>query len=220
MQRQLPATWHPWRTRSALHGWRPTKADLAAAAGKQTRLDDLLPYPTDPQNAGLIRLLIVGTNPSPWAAAMQAPFSRPGNRFWKSLYVGGVTPELVNNSTGMSRDDESMLAHRGIGVTNIVSRPTVKSSDLSRSELRDGRDRIIRRVAILQPRVVAFTGVTAFRTAFKAPNAVLGRQPIDELVGWPAATQLWVVPDPSGLNAHETVTSLGAKWAAVWAAST
>lgn len=219
MQRQLPDTWSPWRASSQLHGGRPTKADLAAATAAQTTLDDVLPYPTDADNAGLLRLLIVGTNPSPWAAAMQAPFSRPGNRFWKSLYVGGVTPALVNNSTGMARDDERMLAQRGIGITNIVSRPTAKSSELSQRELRDGHDRIIRRVATLQPKVVAFTGITAFRTAFTAPRAVLGPQPVDDLAGWPAATQLWVVPDPSGLNAHESVATLGTKWAEVWAAS-
>ncbi len=216
----LPDNWTPWRAPSPLDGRRPTKDELAKAAATGMTLDDVLPYPTDEQNAGLLRLLIVGTNPSPWAAAVQAPFARPGNRFWKSLHAGGVTETLVNDSNGMQRMDELMLAQRGIGITNIVSRPTSRSSELSRDELQAGCTHLVERVQVLCPSVVAFTGITAFRTAFDSPRAVLGPQPTDELAGWPEQTQLWVVPDPSGLNAHESVESLGAKWAEVWSAST
>lgn len=212
--------WTPWRARSPLDGRRPTKTELEQVAAAGVTLDDVLPYPTDTQNAGLLRLLIVGTNPSPWAAAMQAPFARPGNRFWKSLYAGGVTETLVNNSVGMDPADEQMLARRGVGITNIVSRPTSRSSELAVEELRAGRDLLLQRVAVLAPAVVAFTGITAFRTAFELPGAKLGLQDTADISGWPSAIPFWVVPDPSGLNAHESVESLGAKWAQLWAAAT
>lgn len=220
MDTKFPEPWTPWRTPSPLDGRRPTKEELAEAAANGMTLDDVLPYPADEDNAGLLRLLIVGTNPSPWAAAVQAPFARPGNRFWKSLYAGGVTETLVNDSNGMQRSDELMLARRGVGITNIVSRPTSRSSELSREELRAGCARLVQRVQAMCPPVVAFTGITAFRSAFDAPKAELGLQPTDDLTGWPAESQLWVVPDPSGLNAHESVESLGEKWAEVWAIST
>lgn len=220
MDTKLPEPWTPWRTPSPLQGRRPSKEELAEAAANGMTLDDVLPYPADRDNAGLLRLLIVGTNPSPWAASVQAPFARPGNRFWKSLYAGGVTETLVNDSNGMQRSDEQMLARRGVGITNIVSRPTSRSSELSREELRAGCAQLVQRVQVLCPPVVAFTGITAFRSAFDAPKAVLGLQPTHNLIGWPTSSQLWVVPDPSGLNAHESVESLGEKWAEVWAVST
>lgn len=216
----LPDDWSTWRRPSPLEGRRPTKTELADAAEQQLRLDDLLPYPDDAENAGLLRLLIVGTNPSPWAAAVQAPFARPGNRFWKSLHAGGITPTLVNDSNGLAHEDERMIAERGIGLTNIVSRPTSRSSELSREELHAGCHRLVQRVRVLQPKVVAFTGITAFRTAFQKPAAILGRQDTTDITDWPHNIQLWVVPDPSGLNAHESVESLGTKWADVWAAAT
>lgn len=212
----LPHDWTPWRAASPLEGRRPNQTALAEAACNQQTLDDVLPYPADSQNTGLLRLLIVGTNPSPWAAAVQAPFARPGNRFWKSLHAAGVTPTLVVNANGMTRTDEHMLAQRGIGITNIVSRPTSRSSELSQQELRSGCQRLIRRVEILRPTVVAFTGITAFRTAFQNPKAVLGQQTTQQIPGWPATTALWVLPDPSGLNAHESVETLAQKWAQVW----
>lgn len=220
MDTLLGGRWKPWRAASPLGGRRPTKTDLAHAAHTGMTLDDVLPYPSDAQNAGLLRLLIVGTNPSPWAAAVQAPFARPGNRFWKGLQAGGITPGLVNDSNGMDRADERMLTQRGVGITNIVARPSSRASELRRQELTDGCAVLVARVRILQPRVVAFTGITAFRTAFQMPHAQLGRQPTDTIADWPDGTQLWVVPDPSGLNAHENVASLGLKWAAVWAEST
>lgn len=220
MNVSLPPDWRTWRRPSPLGGRRPTKEELAQAAEDQLTLDDLLPYPNDADNAGLLRLLIVGTNPSPWAAAVQAPFARPGNRFWKSLHAGGITETLVNDSNGLDHEDERMIAERGIGLTNIVSRPTSRSSELSREELRAGCARLVQRVCVLRPKVVAFTGITAFRTAFQQPTAVLGLQDTTGIDDWPVDVQLWVVPDPSGLNAHESVTSLGEKWADVWAAPT
>src|SRR5699024_1152651 len=162
------------------------------------------------QNTELLRLLIVGTNPSPWAATVKAPFARPGNRFWASLHAGGVTERLVAPAVGVSHADEHMLAMRGVGITNLASRPS------SRADLLVGCGQLVERMQVLRPRTVAFTGITAFRRAFKKPKATLGIQATEDLAGWPDQTQLWVVPDPSGLNAHESVASLAAKWQEVW----
>src|SRR5699024_11431166 len=95
---------------SRLHGRRPNKTDLAETARAGIGLDDVLPYPTDTQNTELLRLLIVGTNPSPWAATVKAPFARPGNRLWASLHACGVTERLVAPAVGLSNADEHMLA--------------------------------------------------------------------------------------------------------------
>lgn len=218
MDTDLPNTWRPWRREPRLQGRRPTRADLSAAIDQQLTTQDLLPYPDDEANAGLLRLLIVGTNPSPWAAAANGPFGRPGNRFWPSLFEAGVTANLINASAGISRADERMLAERGVGLTNIIARPSSRADELSVEELRAGRDALIERMRILRPRAAAFTGITAFRRAFAEPKATQGQQPTGQLPDWPEHTELWVVPDPSGLNAHESITSLAAKWHEVWAA--
>lgn len=215
----IPHDWQPWRSEPILQGRRPTKRDLAHASETAMVPDDILPYPVDEQNAGLLRLLIIGTNPSPWAAASNGPFGRPGNRFWSSLNEADVTAHLVNASAGISRSDERMMAERGVGVTNIIPRPTSRADELSLQELRAGRAVLVERMRELRPRAAVFTGITAFRRAFAQPKAVLGQQPTDLLEGWPDATQLWVVPDPSGLNAHESIASLAEKWREVWSAS-
>lgn len=219
MDTVLPNDWRPWRREPTFQGRRPTKTDLAAATAQQLTTQDLLPYPNDEDNAGILRMLIVGTNPSPWAAAANGPFGRPGNRFWPSLFEAGVTANLINASAGISRADERMLAERGVGLTNIIARPSSRADELSLDELRAGRDALIQRMRLLQPRAAAFTGITAFRRAFAEPRATLGQQPTDQLPGWPAHTKLWVVPDPSGLNAHESIASLAEKWRKVWSAS-
>src|SRR5690625_2499146 len=181
MDNLLGDSWKQWRAASPLSRTRPPTTDLPHAAHTGMTLDDVLPYPSDAQNAGLLRLLIVGTNPSPWAAAVQAPFARPGNRFWKGLQAGGITPGLVNDSNGMDRADERMLTQRGVGITNIVARPSSRASELSRQELTDGCAVLVARVRILQPRVVAFTGITAFRMAFQLQQAMMGLQTNDTI---------------------------------------
>ena len=215
----LPEDWTPWRSPSPLEGRRPTKADLAAAAESGQGREDVLPYPTDRQSAHRLRLLIVGINPSPWTAAVNAPFARPGNRFWTSLAFAGVLDHVVDASRGLAREDEQKLARRGIGITNIVPRPSARADELTARELRGGGVRLVERVRILRPRAVGLLGVTAFRTAFRQPRAALGFQRADAVPGWPSAVQLWVLPNPSGLNAHETVGSLAQKWEAVWTAT-
>lgn len=181
--------------------------------------EDVLPYPSDAKCAGLLRLLVVGINPSPWTAAVNAPFARPGNRFWVSLAAAGILDATIDASRGLSHADERLLAERGIGITNLVSRPTARADKLSAAELRAGGSELVTRIAVLRPVAVAILGVTAFRTAFNAPRSALGRQSADTVPRWPEEVQLWILPNPSGLNAHENVASLAEKWTNVWAAS-
>lgn len=216
MSTQLPANWTPWRADSPLEGRRPTKSDLATAIDSGLGREDVLPYPADEASAGLLRMLIVGINPSPWTAAVNAPFARPGNRFWPSLAEAGVLPHRIDASAGLSRGDERLLAELGIGITNFVSRPSARADELTTEELRSGGQHLVNRVHVLQPRAVAIVGITAFRTAFSLPKAQLGRQDVETIAGWPERVQLWALPNPSGLNAHETIQSIAHKWQAVW----
>lgn len=219
MQTRLPAEWTPWRSESPLNGRRPTKTDVAEARDSGMGREDVLPYPTDRLSADMLRLLIVGINPSPWTAAVNAPFARPGNRFWTSLALAGVIDRKVDASRGLAAVDERMLAERGLGITNIVSRTSARADELTTEELRAGGARLVERVRILRPRAVGVLGVTAFRAAFMQPRAKLGLQTDAPPAGWPADVQLWVLPNPSGLNAHESAESLALKWEDVWHAS-
>lgn len=172
-------------------------------------MDDVLP---DPAQGEMLRLLIVGINPGLWTAAVNAPFARPGNRFWPSLYRAGITNRLVDASRGLETEDMEDLGSRGIGITNLLARATARADELSRQELREGGARLVERAARLQPTTVAIAGITAFRAAYATPKAQLGPQQTDRIDGWPPEVALWVVPQPSGLNAHATVDSLAATW--------
>lgn len=154
------------------------------------------------------RLLFVGINPGLWTAATQTHFARPGNRFYPALLAAGIIDHRIDPSAGMTDADRAYFRNRGIGISNIVRRATARADELSSDELRAGRAALASLVATHRPRVVAVCGITAFRTAFGSPRAATGRQPAD-LHG----AQLWVVPNPSGLNAHDTVTSLAAAYA-------
>ena len=203
------------RRPSPLGGRKPTRADLLAfATDNPCAIDDVLPPPGMP-----LRLLIVGINPGLWTAAVNAPFAHPGNRFWPSLYRAGLTDRLVDASAGLLSEDEAHLAERGIGITNLVGRATARADELSRDELRAGGAELVRRVREMRPAEVAVVGVTAFRTAFGLPKAKLGHQEAGTVEGWPTSVGLWVLPQPSGLNAHETIATLAERWAGVWDAA-
>lgn len=152
------------------------------------------------------RLLFVGINPGLYTAAVQTHFAHPGNRFWPAMHRAGLTEYQVDRGAGFTDEDRDYLTGRGIGITNLVNRATARASELSDDELREGGKRLVRLVDEVEPGVVAIVGVTAYRTAFDRPRAELGLQP--ELLG---NAELWAVPNPSGLNAHETVDSL-ADW--------
>lgn len=174
-----------------------TRAELESF--RDAEVPDLLP--TRPEHE--LRLLFVGINPGLWTAATSTHFAHPGNRFYPALLLAGVLTEPVDPAAGMSDADRDRLRARGIGITNLVRRATAKASELTAEELREGGARLAALVAAQRPRVVAVAGITAYRAAFGLPKALPGRQPEDL-----AGAELWVVPNPSGLNAHETVTSL------------
>jgi TDG/mug DNA glycosylase family protein len=150
-----------------------------------------------------VRLLFVGINPGLWTAAVQAHFSRRGNRFYPALYRAGITDHLIDASAGFRDEDRQLLLSRGIGITNLVARATARADELSAAELAEGGRKLEKTVARSRAKVVAVLGITAYRQAFSHPKASTGKQP-EDLGG----AQLWVVPNPSGLNAHSTVASL------------
>ncbi len=162
-----------------------------------------------------LKLLFAGINPGLWTAAVQTHFAHPTNRFYPALAAAGITDYEVDRVAGMTDADRAHLVARGVGITNLVPRATARASELSREELREGGERLQRFVAEHQPAVVAIAGVTAYRDAFGERGAALGRQPetLESAAHWSGAA-LWVVPNPSGLNAHETVATLAAAYAA------
>lgn len=151
------------------------------------------------------RLLFVGINPGLWTAATNTHFCHPSNRFYPALRVAGLIDWQLDPNEGMTDEQRASLLGRGMGITNLVPRATARASELSPGELVEGTDRVERVAAAVRPAVVAVAGVTAYRVAYRRPKAEMGQQP--DMLG-PA--KLWVVPNPSGLNAHETLTSLAA----------
>ncbi|MEJ3406070.1 mismatch-specific DNA-glycosylase [Rathayibacter sp. YIM 133350] len=176
---------------------RYTQAELAAFAGGT--LPDLIPENT--------RLLIAGINPGLLTVAVQAHFARPGNRFWPALYRAGIVDRLIDASEGFHPDDIRHLEARGIGLTCIVPQATARADELSTAQLHAGGAALRDRVARVRPRVLAVLGIGAYRTAFGDPSARVGRQPRD----W-QRTQVWVAPNPSGLNAHSTLADLASAY--------
>lgn len=155
-----------------------------------------------------VRLLFVGINPGLRTAAVQAHFAPRGNRFWPALYRAGITDHVIDASSGFTPSDTEYLLNRGIGITNLVERATAGADELSPTELVAGRQKLDRMVAELSPRVVAVLGITAYRAAFGNRKAQLGTQ-----VSPYAGTDLWVLPNPSGRNAHATLPRLAAAYA-------
>jgi TDG/mug DNA glycosylase family protein len=176
-----------------------TRAELESFIG--ATVDDLI----GPE----CRLLFVGINPGLWTAATATHFAYPGNRFYPALLLAGVIEREIDRGVGMSDDDRAHLIERGIGITNVAARATAKASELTKQELIDGGEQLRVFVRHHQPEVVAVAGITAYRSAFREPKAVMGEHP-DGFEG----SRLWIVPNPSGLNAHETIGSLAVAYAA------
>src|SRR5699024_8769925 len=197
MKNFVPQDWKPWRDPSPLGGRRPTKSDLLEAKSSQRGRQDVLPYPNDEQCQDRLRLLFVGVNPSPWTAAVNAPFAHPGNRFWKALHVSGATNEVIDASRGLAPCDEGLLAELGIGLTNLVARPTARADEIASEELRAGASRLVQRVILFKPRAVAVVGITAFRDAFMLPKTTLGPQNTSSMNEGPQGVLLWVLPPPT-----------------------
>lgn len=151
------------------------------------------------------RLVFVGINPGLWTAASQTHFAHPSNRFYPALHRAGITSRELDRVGGLDDADRRELTDRGIAITNVVTRTTARASELTTEELRAGAVDLVARLERWRPEVVAIAGVSAYRVAFRRPGAQVGLQP-EPLAG----ALRYVVPNPSGLNAHETVASLAA----------
>jgi TDG/mug DNA glycosylase family protein len=178
-----------------------TRAELESY--RDTEVPDLLPEPGRP-----LRLLFVGINPGLWTAATQTHFAHPGNRFYPALLRARILTTPIDPAAGMTNDDREALGSQGIGITNVVARATARADELTQDELREGGARLVELVAERQPRVVAIAGITAYRSAFGVRQAKAGEQP----ERW-GRTRVFVVPNPSGLNAHETADTLATAYA-------
>jgi TDG/mug DNA glycosylase family protein len=176
-----------------------TRAELESFHG--AKVDDLI-------GPGL-RLLFVGINPGLWTAAVNAHFARPGNRFWPALQLAGITPYRIDASAGLLRRDRELLLSAGVGISNLVPFATARADELTDVQLRASVSSLTTLVRTSRPKVVAILGLTAYRQAFADRKAGPGRQQATV-----AGTELWVLPNPSGLNAHETPESLAAAYRA------
>jgi len=166
---------------------RPTREELLAAVGRT--MPDLL--------APGLRILFCGINPSLYSAVVGYHFARPGNRFWPTLHAAGFT----RHQLGPSEQEE--LLRLGYGITNVVDRATATAAELAATELTEGGRRLNAKLRRYRPRFLAMLGISAYRLAFGKPEAQLGLQP--ETIG---STRLWVLPNPSGLNAHYQLKDL------------
>lgn len=166
---------------------KPTRAELLAAQNKTVR-DVIAPG---------LRVLFCGINPGLYSGATGHHFARPGNRFWPTLHQAGFTPRLLHPS------EERELLTYGYGITNLVARATATAEELAAEELVAGQQQLKTKVKRYQPRIVAVLGISAYRTAFGQKSVTLGRQ-----TGQLGNAVVWVLPNPSGLNAHYQLADL------------
>jgi len=177
---------------------KPTRADLLAAA------DRIVPDLVKPG----LSVLFCGINPGLYSAATGHHFARPGNRFWPTLHAAGFTPRLLHPS------EEAELLDLGLGITNVVARASAAADELTEAEMVAGGKRLRTKVKRFAPRFLAVLGVGAYRVAFARPKAAVGPQP--EVIG---ETRVWVLPNPSGLNAHYQAKDLAQVFRELWEAS-
>ena len=182
----------------ALPKIRPTREQLEQA---RTRVIEDVAAPG-------LDVLFSGINPGLYSAWTGHHFARPGNRFWPALHRSGFTPRLLRP------DEQWELLDLGLGITNVVDRASARADELSRGEVLTGGDLLREKVRRLQPRWLAVLGVTTYRVAFASPAARVGPQDLT-IVG----TGVWVLPNPSGLNAHYTPAALADEFARLRAAS-
>jgi len=177
----------PTRNRAATSSARPSKKELAAAADKGLR--DVI--------ASGLQVLFVGINPGLYSAATGHHFARPGNRFWPALHQAGFTPRQLHPS------EQAELLQAGYGITNLVNRGTATADELEVGEFVKGRQRLAAKIRRYRPEVVAFLGVGAYCHAFGLRGAGIGRQSAAF-----EGAQVWVLPNPSGLNANYQLPEL------------
>ncbi len=177
---------------------RPARGDLEAA--RDRLLPDVLPGPDDPP----LRVLFSGINPGLVSAYTGHHFARPGNRFWPALHAGGFTPRVLAPA------EQHLLPGLGLGITNVAPRATARADELTGAELVAGGERLRALVGARRPAWLAVVGIGAYRVAFGDRSAVVGPQ-----AACLGATRVWVLPNPSGLNAHYTPAALGEAFAAL-----
>jgi double-stranded uracil-DNA glycosylase len=173
---------------------KPTKEELAAAIDRT--VDDLI--------APGLKVLFCGINPGLWSGATGRHFARPGNRFWKALHLSGITPRQLDPSEA----DE--LLELGYGITCFVGRTTARADELTKEEFIEGGEIVRRKVLAYRPGILAVLGLGAYRIAYSQPDARLGLQ--HEAIG---ETRVWLLPNPSGLNAHYQLADFGELFAEV-----
>lgn len=166
---------------------KPTREEIAKAA-HNTLLDVIAPN---------LSVLFCGINPGLYSAAVGHNFARPGNRFWTAIFGAGFTNRILDPA------EERHLLQHGFGITNIVERATARAEELTKKELLEGAKELTRKVQSYKPFYLAVVGITAYRIAFSEPKAKLGLQ--KKRIG---STNLWVLPNPSGLNAHYQLPDL------------
>ncbi|WP_171165781.1 G/U mismatch-specific DNA glycosylase [Streptomyces sp. I05A-00742] len=155
-----------------------------------------------------LHVLFCGINPGLMSAATGHHFARPGNRFWPVLHTSGFTPRRLHPS------EQHLLPEYGLGITNVVARATARADELSDEEFREGGRLLVEKVERLRPRWLAVAGVTAYRTAFGDKRARIGPQ--DRTIG---TTRIWALPNPSGLNAHWSLTTMAEEYGRLRAAA-
>ena len=178
--------------------WRPTKTEIAAA--ENATVPDVIAPDLD--------VLFCGINPGLYSGAVGHHFARPGNRFWRALHASGFTDRVL------SPFEERELLRFGLGITNLVSRATSTADRLTLDELRRGAARLPRKLARYRPAWIGFLGLTAYRAAFDRKDATIGRQEVTL-----GHTQMWLLPNPSGLNAHYQIPDLARAFGELRAAS-
>ncbi|MBA4121983.1 MAG: G/U mismatch-specific DNA glycosylase [Acidobacteria bacterium] len=170
-----------------MNKFKPTKEDLRDAVNRTT--EDLIDYN--------LKILFCGINPGMWSGATGFHFAKPGNRFWKALYLGGFTTRLLHPS------EEQELLENGYGITSFCKRTTTRADELSNEEIIEGGKNLVKKIKKFKPQNLAVLGIGAYRTAFQQPKAKLGLQ--NEKIG---SANIWLLPNPSGLNAHYQINDL------------
>lgn len=166
---------------------KPTKEDLRDAVNRTT--NDLIDYN--------LKVLFCGINPGIWSGATGFHFAKPGNRFWKTLFLAGFTERILLPS------EEHELLENGYGITSFCKRTTARADELTTEEFIEGGKLLIKKTEKFRPKNLAVLGISAYRTAFQQPKAKLGLQ--EEKIG---QTNIWLLPNPSGLNAHYQINDL------------
>lgn len=170
-----------------MNKFKPTKEDLRDAVNRTT--EDLIDYN--------LKILFCGINPGMWSGATGFHFAKLGNRFWKALYLGGFTTRLLHPS------EEQELLENGYGITSFCKRTTARADELSNEEIIEGGKNLVKKIKKFKPQNLAVLGIGAYRTAFQQPKAKLGLQ--NEKIG---SANIWLLPNPSGLNAHYQINDL------------